>query len=78
LRYFRDFLIAAIQLPWTFKKKGLGPGLALGLFPFWLGCFSIFFTFDFQAEDDSYLGWHLGNHRAGSGIIGAIPSMLHT
>jgi len=31
LRFFSDFLIAACQSPWTFRKAGLGPGLAFGL-----------------------------------------------
>jgi len=28
--YFRNFLIAAYQLSWSFKTSGFGPGLAFG------------------------------------------------
>jgi hypothetical protein len=31
LFFFRDFFIAACQLPRIFRTSGLGPGLALGL-----------------------------------------------
>ena len=41
LRFFRDFLMAACQSPWTFRNAGLGPGLAFGLLILGLDGFSI-------------------------------------